>query len=320
MSRIVGLETLPKIPMVDFSKENLKPGTDSWLPACNNVRHALEEYGCFMAVYDQVPLGVHNTIFGAMRELFDLPIETKKQNISEKPYQGYTSESPAAPLHQGLGIDNVTTNLEEIRHYSFISDIFSSFLISQSVHCYSKLVAELDRMVVRMVLESYGIENGSHIESASFLVRLLKSRVPKMNETNKAFPSHSDKSFISILHQNKVNGLEIQTKDGKWISHEPPSLQVFLVMAGEVLTIRLGLFSTINGMIKVPEELVDDHHPLQFKPFDHTGLLHFLGTKEGRNPETALKAYCAISGLSTTSAALTMGMFHSLLFLRRAEF
>ena len=264
MSRIVGLETLPKIPMVDFSKENLKPGTDSWLPACNNVRHALEEYGCFMAVYDQVPLGVHNTIFGAMRELFDLPIETKKQNISEKPYQGYTSESPAAPLHQGLGIDNVTTNLEEIRQfakimwpagnenfwygwicfptlglcsYSFISDIFSSLLISQSVHCYSKLVAELDRMVVRMVLESYGIENGSHIQSASFLVRLLKSRVPKMNETNKAFPSHSDKSFISILHQNKVNGLEIQTKDGKWISHEPPSLQVFLVMAGEVLTV-----------------------------------------------------------------------------------
>ena len=105
------------------------------------------------------------------------------------------------------------------------------------MHCYSKLVAELDRMVVRMVLESYGIENGSHIESASFLVRLLKSRVPKMNETNKAFPSHCDKSFISILHQNKVNGLEIQTKDGKWISHEPPSLQVFLVMAGEVLTV-----------------------------------------------------------------------------------
>ena len=120
MSRIMGLETLPKIPMVDFSKENLKPGTDSWLPACNNVRHALEEYGCFMAVYDQVPLGVHNTIFGAMRELFDLPIETKKQNISEKPYQGYTSESPAAPLHQGLGIDNVTTSLEEIRRFAKI--------------------------------------------------------------------------------------------------------------------------------------------------------------------------------------------------------
>ncbi|KAL6334287.1 hypothetical protein AAG906_014687 [Vitis piasezkii] len=316
MSRIMGLETLPKIPMVDFSKENLKPGTDSWLPACNNVRHALEEYGCFMAVYDQVPLEVHNTIFGAMRELFDLPIETKKQNISEKPYQGYTSESPAAPLHQGMGIDNVTTSLEEIRRFAKIMWPAGNENFCQSVHCYSKLVAELDRMVVRMVLESYGIENGSHIESASFLVRLLKSRVPKMNETNKAFPSHSDKSFISILHQNKVNGLEIQTKDGKWISHEPPSLQVFLVMAGEVLTAwsngrihparhrvvvkgnearyALGLFSTINGMIKVPEELVDDHHPLQFKPFDHTGLLHFLGTKEGRNPETALKAYCGL--------------------------
>ena len=44
MSRIMCLETLPKIPIVDFSKENLKPGTDSWFPACNNVWHALEEY------------------------------------------------------------------------------------------------------------------------------------------------------------------------------------------------------------------------------------------------------------------------------------
>ena len=44
MSKIMGLETLPKIPIVDFSKENLKPGTDSWFPACNNVWHALEEY------------------------------------------------------------------------------------------------------------------------------------------------------------------------------------------------------------------------------------------------------------------------------------
>ncbi|KAJ9692486.1 hypothetical protein PVL29_011513 [Vitis rotundifolia] len=269
-----------------------------------------------MAVYDQVPLGVHNTIFGAMRDLFDLPMETKKQNISEKPYQGYTSECPVAPLHQGMGIDNVTTNLEEIRRFAKIMWPAGNENFCQSVHCYSKLVAELDRIVMRMVLESYGIENGSHIESASFLIRFLKSRVPKMNETNMAFPSHSDKSFISILHQNQVNGLEIQTKDGKWISHEPPSLQVFLVMAGEVLTAwsngrihparhrvvvrgnearyALGLFSTINGMIKVPEELVDDHHPLQFKPFDHTGLLHFLGTAEGRNPETALKAYCGL--------------------------
>ena len=88
-----------------------------------------------------------------------------------------------------------------------------------------------------MVLESYGIENDFHIRSATFLIRFLKYRVPKMNETSISFPPHTDKSFISILHQNQVNGLEIETKDGKWIRYEPPSLPVFLVMVGKAFLV-----------------------------------------------------------------------------------
>ena len=57
------------------------------------------------------------TVFGAIRELFNFPIEIKKQNIIDKPYQGYTSKSPVDSLHQGIGIDNATT-LEEIRSFA----------------------------------------------------------------------------------------------------------------------------------------------------------------------------------------------------------
>uniref|UniRef100_F6HX50 Uncharacterized protein n=1 Tax=Vitis vinifera TaxID=29760 RepID=F6HX50_VITVI len=122
----MGLETLPKIPIVDFSKENLKPGTDSWFPACNNVRHALEEVWLF---------------HGSMKQWQIHP-----------------------PKHRVIVKEN------EVR---------------------------------------YTIE----------------------------------------------------------------------------------LFSFTNGMIKIPEELVDDHHPLQFKSFDHIGLIYFLGTKEARNSASPLKAY-----------------------------
>ncbi|GLT71731.1 hypothetical protein SLA2020_437290 [Shorea laevis] len=41
-----------KLPVLDFTKENLKPGTESWLLACKNVRKALEDYGCFIVEYD----------------------------------------------------------------------------------------------------------------------------------------------------------------------------------------------------------------------------------------------------------------------------
>ena len=56
----------------------------------------------------------------------------------------------------------------------------------------------------------------------------------------------------------------------------------------------LALFAFKNGMIKVPEELVDDKHPLQFKPFDHVGFIRFFHTEEGRKSNSAIKAYCGI--------------------------
>lgn len=95
-------------------------------------------------------------------------------------------------------------------------------------------MADLDRVVIRMLFESYGVQKyaESHVESTTYLLRYLKYRAPEVNETTMAFPSHTDKSFLTILHQNQVSGLEIQARDGNWISVEfPPS--AFVVMAGD---------------------------------------------------------------------------------------
>ena len=42
----------------------------------------------------------------------------------------------------------------------------------------------------------------------------------------------------------------------------------------------LRLFSFTKGLTKIPEELVDDHHPLQFKSFDHIDLLISFSQKK----------------------------------------
>lgn len=85
-----------------------------------------------------------------------------------------------------------------------------------------------------MLFESYGVEKhvDSHIDSTTYLLRYLKYRAPEIDETTMAFPSHTDKSFLTILHQNQVSGLEIKARDEEWISVEfPPSS--FVVMAGD---------------------------------------------------------------------------------------
>jgi hypothetical protein len=93
-------------------------------------------------------------------------------------------------------------------------------------------------MVSRMIHESYGVEKyyDSHIGSTTYLLRVLKNRVPQGNEPNIAFVTHTDKSFTTILHQNQVNGLEVETKDGNWINVEfSPSS--FVVIAGDALMV-----------------------------------------------------------------------------------
>lgn len=103
---------------------------------------------------------------------------------------------------------------------------------------YSKLVAELDEMIQRMIFESYGVDKHyeSHEESKYYLLRLMKYKVPETNESNIGFRPHTDKSFSAIIHQLYIDGLEIETKDGKWIPCDllPHS---FVYLAGDVLMV-----------------------------------------------------------------------------------
>ncbi|KAL3516900.1 hypothetical protein ACH5RR_023802 [Cinchona calisaya] len=103
--------------IIDLTKENSKLGTISWLESCASVRHALEEYGCFVAIYDQVSSQLNKQAFDSLVDLFDLPIETKTQNTSDLTFNGYVGQLPHAPLHESMGIPHATT-LESVQSFT----------------------------------------------------------------------------------------------------------------------------------------------------------------------------------------------------------
>jgi len=68
-----------------------------------------------------------------------------------------------------------------------------------------------------------------------------------------------------------------------------------VMMTGDKARYSIGLFSIpkVAYMIKAPEELVDEAHPLLYKPFDHFEFLRFLYSDADRNAKgSALKVYC----------------------------
>lgn len=69
-----------------------------------------------------------------------------------------------------------------------------------------------------------------------------------------------------------------------------------VMMSGNEARYSAGLFSIPKGgsIIKAPEELVDEEHPLLFKPFDHVEFLKSYYTEQGQRDQSALRTYCGV--------------------------
>ncbi|KAB5574129.1 hypothetical protein DKX38_001323 [Salix brachista] len=314
----MGSETSLKLPIIDFSNLCQNPGAAEWDLVKSQVRKALEEYGCFEALFDKIPAEIRKAILGAVEELFDLPLQTKMLNASKKPYHGYVGQYPQVPLFESMGIDDATI-AEEVESMTRILWPQGNQNFSNTIVSFSEQVSELDQIVRRMIVESLGLEKylDEHMNSTNHLLRVMKYKGPETTETKLGLTSHTDKNMVTILYQNQVDGLELQTKDGSWIDLKPTP-DSFVVMIGDSLyawangrlhsphhrvmmrgnaaRYSVGLFSVPKAgyIIKAPEELIDEEHPLLFKPFDHVQFLGFYYTEAGQRAPSALKSYCGI--------------------------
>ncbi|CAK9310439.1 unnamed protein product [Citrullus colocynthis] len=306
------------LPVINFRGEEVKAeGGGEWRRTSRKVREALEEYGCFIAQYKGVSREMREEVLKAAKQLFDLPIETKKKNQYEKPFNGYVGELRTLPLHESLGIDDAT-NFDGVQSFTHLMWPSGNHHFSETLHSFAKIAEELDKMVTKMIFESYRVEkyHKSHADSITYLLRILKNKAPQSPNPTLCLVDHTDKSFTTMLYQDHINGLEVKTKHGQWIQVDNSSPSTFVVIAGDAfkawsndriespthkVMIRgnedrysLAMFGFSNGIVEVPKELVDQDHPLRYKPFDHIGLLHFFRSKEGFNSKSPLKDYCAL--------------------------
>ncbi|CAI9281034.1 unnamed protein product [Lactuca saligna] len=311
--------TPPKLSVIDFSLKNLTPNSSSWITTCSEAMHALENHGVFIAKYDGVSQELDDAIFLASRDVFDLPTEVKVLSTSDTPYHAYSGKTPVMPLYESIGIENATTT-EGVEFFTKLMWPSRNESFGKSALMFSKAVAELYQIVMRMVAKSYGIEEqcetllGSSVQN----LRFMKYLCPQADEGNPlGMLPHTDISFMTILHDKQVKGLQIMTKEGQWIEVDPlPSS--FIVMAGDVFMAwsngrihapchrvimqgnqerySLGQFTFIKGLnIQIPQKLIDEDNPPRFKDFDHYKYLHYLLTSEGMKSECPIKSYCEIN-------------------------
>ncbi|KAI5675606.1 hypothetical protein M9H77_06556 [Catharanthus roseus] len=176
-----------KLPIIDFSSQDLKFGTPIWDSVKIEVRKALEEFGCFKALFDKIPLPLRKSLFEGMADLFYLPLQTKIKNSSKKPFHGLhnVGQYPIAPLYESMGIEEPISP-EKVESFTKLMWPQGNSTFSKTIQSYSEQLAELDKIVRRMILESFGLEKymNEHMDSTDYLLRIMKYKGPQTNKTN----------------------------------------------------------------------------------------------------------------------------------------
>nr|VDD46288.1 unnamed protein product [Brassica oleracea] len=311
------------LPVIDFSVPNLKPETPQWDSVRAQVRKALEDFGCFEALFDGASVELRKAVFEASQEVFDLPLETKLSAKSENNRNnGYSGQVSGMPLFEGMGFDDVE-NPEVVNKLTHKVWPQGNITFSNTVQSFAEKLIELNVKVRTMLMESFGLEKyvEEHLTSAKKRFHLFKYKgLDDNTEEDVGIDTHIDRHFLTILCQNDVvDGLEIRAKDGEeWFKAKPSQDSSYLVMVGASLHVLLngrvhpplhhvvitgkkdryvaGLFLRPKEglIIKAPEEIVDEEHPRLYKPFNFEDYFKFTYIDTKKRDLPALKAYCAL--------------------------
>ncbi|KAG6788902.1 hypothetical protein POTOM_004980 [Populus tomentosa] len=315
-------ETPFQLPIIDFCKSDLKPGTSEWDLVKSQVWKAISEHGCFKALLDKIPLNVEKSFLGEVKELFDLPLQTKRQHVSDIPFNSYHGKSPPPLQYESFGIEDPNI-FENCNTFTNVLWPHGNPDFRKNINYFSTKVSEFEKLIRRMILESLSLGNylDEHMSSTSCVLRVMKYQLPQITEPTYTSKSHTDKNLITILYQNQVDGLEVQTKHGEWIGVELSQDHSFVVLIGESFRVRrtngrlqppyhrvrvsgsearysAGLFSVFKAgyKTKTPEDLIDEDHPWLYKPFDYFEFLKFLWdwAPKAQPNQCAFKAYCGV--------------------------
>ncbi|CAL4923236.1 unnamed protein product [Urochloa decumbens] len=304
----------------------LNPSSPGWGKACAAVTASMVAHGCVVVVHDAISPELRQAVFDrAMPQLFAFPVETKQQNVSSvTALKGYISKVPGADF-ESFNVNKV----DEARSFHDFSNIFwpqGNPEFSNTIGALARKVIELEDMVEKMTLVGLGVreENiASHLHALTHVLRLSHYCVPEDAKMGVTLPAHTDPSLITALVQHEVEGLEVQTKDGRWIAI-PPEADTITFMAGDLLTLitngrvaasvhrvktlsnreRYAILcasSVKNSVaISVMDEFVDHGNPPKYNSVKTDEYLEFRYSGEGFKSSQPLEEYCGVHKCGST--------------------
>ncbi|WP_158292492.1 isopenicillin N synthase family dioxygenase [Paracraurococcus ruber] len=292
----------PAIPVIDLGPYLAgKPGAPEATAA--QLRHANETIGFLTIVNHGVPASLVEEAFAACARFHAQPLDAKLALRVDGEFRGYVPVRGSTTRHSRLNADNQPNEneayfMKRVGEDAGATDRWPAGLPGfreVALRYYAAMDALAQRLLplYAMALDLPADWFAPHCDRPLTGLRFTHYPPARYGANQFGLAPHADTSFITLLAQNRVPGLQLRTTDGAWID-APVVPDSFVVNTGEVL------HRWSNGrFINTP------HRAYNLSPGPRYAIPYFFHP----NPDTLMEPVpsCRVPGEAPRYAPMTVG-------------
>lgn len=290
-----------ELPILDISQP-LQPS------ALASLAEACQEWGFFRISNHGISKELYNKLYSLSQQLFGLPAETKLELGPSSSINTYTPHFIASPFFECLRVwgPNFFASAQSSADTLFGQQ---SFEFRAALQEYGTKTTELSKRILEILLMSLGegFDNKyyeSEFKNCHGYLRIINYNPPKgLVDEVEGLGMHTDMSCVTIVYQDEVGGLQVKSREGKWMDISPGE-ETLVVNIGDLLQAwsneklrssehRIVLKKPVNRLslaffwcfedekvIMAPNEVVGEGNARIYEPFVCSDYLKFRESSE----------------------------------------
>lgn len=303
-------ETTIRLPSLDMSQ----PLHSSC--SLSSLAEACREWGFFQITNHGISKDVYRKIHSFSGELFRLPLETKLKLGPSSVLKTYTPCFIASPFFESLRVSGPDFTASAQASVDVLLPATTKMIeFGEKLQEYGKKVSEISKGILKLVLMSLelGDEFLTKYYEADFknchgYLRINNYSPPENKleeEETEGLGMHTDMSCITIVYQDEIGGLQVKSREGKWMDILPcegslvvnvgdmlqawsndnfrsSEHRVVLKKKQSVSRFSLAFFWCFKDekVVVAPEEVVGKGNPRKYNPFVCLDYLRFRENHE----------------------------------------
>ncbi|XP_068639577.1 gibberellin 20-oxidase-like protein [Aristolochia californica] len=196
--------------------------------ALSSLCEACQEWGFFNIINHGISKHLLTNLYSLSKHLFTLPMESKQKLGPSSTLKTYTPHFIASPFFESLRVSGPDFFASAKGSIDILLSDPPYLEFCDLLEEYCTGMTELSKRVMGIVLRCLGDGFEKKFSKSEFgccqgYLRIVHYTPPinVENEEVEGLGMHTDMSCITILNQDEIGGLQVRSKEGKWMDIKP---------------------------------------------------------------------------------------------------